>query len=68
VNISVVFGMVVMPLTYYPIMRVAMDGGVMKRHVNSRMDTAVGILFLILITMAALAAIPLMILTDSGQP
>jgi len=40
----------------------------MKRHVNSRTDTAVGILFLILITMAALAAIPLMILTDSGQP
>jgi manganese transport protein len=68
VNISVVFGMVVMPLTYYPIMRVAMDKGVMKRHVNSRMDTAFGILFLILITLAAAAAIPLMILTDSGQP
>jgi Mn2+/Fe2+ NRAMP family transporter len=68
VNISVVFGMVVMPLTYYPIMRVAMDRGVMKRHVNSRTDTAVGLLFLILITFAAVAAIPLMILTDSGQP
>jgi Mn2+/Fe2+ NRAMP family transporter len=60
--------MVVMPLTYYPIMRVAMDRSIMKRHVNSRMDTAVGILFLILITLAAVAAIPLMILTDSGQP
>jgi Mn2+/Fe2+ NRAMP family transporter len=68
VNISVVFGMVVMPLTYYPIMRVAMDKGVLKRHVNSRTDTAVGLLFLILITLAALAAIPLMILTNSGQP
>jgi len=68
VNISVVFGMVVMPLTYYPIMRVAMDRGIMKRHVNSRTDTAIAILFLILITLAAVAAIPLMILTDSGQP
>ena len=68
VNISVVFGMVVMPLTYYPIMRAAMDKGIMGRHVNSRADTAVGILFLILITLAALAAIPLMILTNSGQP
>jgi manganese transport protein len=68
INISVVFGMVVMPLTYYPIMRVAMDKGIMKRHVNSRTDTAVGIFFLFLITLAALAAIPLMILTDSGQP
>jgi manganese transport protein len=67
VNISVVFGMVVMPLTYYPVMRVAMDKGIMKHHVNSRTDSAVGIFFLILITLAALAAIPLMILTDSGQ-
>jgi Mn2+/Fe2+ NRAMP family transporter len=68
VNISVIFGMVVMPLTYYPIMRTAMDKGLMKHHVNSRADTAVGILFLVLITLAALAAIPLMIVTNSGQP
>ena len=68
VNISVVFGMVVMPLTYYPIMRVAMDRGIMKSHVNSPTDTVVGIFFLVLITLAALAAIPLMIATDSGQP
>jgi Mn2+/Fe2+ NRAMP family transporter len=68
VNISVVFGMVVMPLTYYPIMRVAMDRGIMKRHANSRWDNVIGILFLFLISAAALSAIPLMILTDSGQP
>lgn len=68
VNISVVFGMVVMPFTYYPIIRVAMDRHIMKRHVNSRTNTALGVLFLVLITVAALAAIPLMILTDSGQP
>jgi manganese transport protein len=68
VNISVVFGMVVMPLTYYPIMRVAMDESIMKRHVNSPTDTVVGFFFLTLITIAAVAAIPLMILTDSGRP
>jgi len=45
VNISVVFGMAVMPLTYYPIMRVAMDKAIMKRHVNSRTDTALGVFF-----------------------
>jgi Mn2+/Fe2+ NRAMP family transporter len=60
--------MVVMSLTYYPIMRAAMDRGIMKENVNSRTDTAVGILFLILITAAAVTAISLMILTDSGQP
>ncbi len=68
INISVVFGMVVMPLTYYPIMRAAMDNRIMKRHVNSRADTAIGIIFLVLIVSAAVAAIPLMILTNSGQP
>ncbi len=68
VNISVLFGMVVMPLTYYPLMRAAMDKKIMGRHVNSRADDVLGILFLLLITLAALAAIPLMIVTNSGQP
>jgi Mn2+/Fe2+ NRAMP family transporter len=57
-----------MPLTYYPILQVAADKNVMGKHVNSRSDTIVGIVFLLLITAAAIAAIPLMILTHSGQP
>ena len=68
VNISIIFGMVIMPFTYYPILRVAADKKVMGKHVNSKFDTAVGIAFLILITAAAITAIPLMILTRSGQP
>jgi Mn2+/Fe2+ NRAMP family transporter len=68
VNVSVVFSMVVMPLTYYPVLRVAMDRGVMGEHVNSRVDTVFGAVFLVLIVAAAIAAIPLMIATDSGQP
>jgi manganese transport protein len=68
VDYSIVFGMVVMPLTYYPILRVAADKNVMGKHVNSKFDTIIGIVFLALITAAAFAAIPLMILTHSGQP
>jgi manganese transport protein len=68
VNVSVIFGMVIMPLTYYPILRVAADKNIMGDHVNSRMDTIVGAIFLILIAVAAAAAIPLMILTHSGKP
>jgi Mn2+/Fe2+ NRAMP family transporter len=68
VNISVVFGMVVMPFTYFPILRAAMDRGIMGRHVNTRADSVVGVLFLALITVAALAAVPLMLMTDSGRP
>ena len=68
VDYSIVFGMVIMPLTYYPILRVAADKNVMGKHVNSKFDTIIGIVFLALITAAAIAAIPLMILTHSGQP
>lgn len=68
VNYSIVFGMVIMPLTYYPILRVAADKNVMGKHVNSTFDTIIGIMFLALITAAAIAAIPLMVLTHSGQP
>jgi len=68
VNISVIFGMVVMPFTYYPILRVAADKNIMGKHVNGLADTIVGIIFLGLITIAASAAIPLMILTQSGEP
>jgi manganese transport protein len=68
VNISIVFGMVVMPLTYYPILRVAADRKVMGKHVNSTFDSISGIAVLVLITIAALAAIPLMIVTHSGRP
>lgn len=68
VNISIVFGMVVMPLTYYPILKVAADKNIMGRHVNSKMDTIVGTFFLVLIGLAAVIAIPLMIATHSGRP
>ncbi len=68
VNISVIFGMVLMPLTYYPILRTAMDAGVMGRHVNRKIDTVMGGAVLVLIVAAAAAAIPLMIVTRSGTP
>jgi Mn2+/Fe2+ NRAMP family transporter len=68
VNISIVFGMVIMPFTYYPILRVASDRNIMGKHVNSRADTVTGIAFLLLITLAAAAAIPLMLVTHFGKP
>jgi Mn2+/Fe2+ NRAMP family transporter len=68
VNVSIVFGMVIMPLTYYPILRVAADKHIMGKHVNSRSLTITGVVFLIAITVAAIAAIPLMIVTHGGRP
>jgi manganese transport protein len=68
VNISIVFGMVVMPFTYYPILRTASDKNVMGKHVNRKFDDIIGGIVLVLVTIAALAAIPLMVLTHSGKP
>ena len=68
VNFSIVFGMVVMPFTYYPILRVAADKNVMGKHVNTTTDTVLGTVVLVLIIIAALAAFPLMILTHAGRP
>jgi manganese transport protein len=68
VNISIIFGMVVMPLTYYPILRAASDKDLMGKHVNSRFDSVIGAVFLVLIAIAAIAAIPVMVLTHGGKP
>jgi Mn2+/Fe2+ NRAMP family transporter len=68
VNTSIVFGMVVMPLTYYPILRIAADPNVMGKHVNNKVVSVLGAIFLVLISVSAVAAIPLMLLTRGGQP
>ncbi len=68
VDISIVFGMAIMPFTYYPILRVASDKNIMGKHVNSKFDVILGVVFLVLIIAAAVVAIPLMIATHSGRP
>jgi manganese transport protein len=67
VEYSVVFAVVVLPFTYYPILRLADDKRVMGKHVNSPVVRVLGWLYLALISLAALAAIPLMIATHMGQ-
>ena len=68
VNFSIVFGMVIMPLTYYPILTAAGDRELMGEHVTGKWQQVLGWGFFGVIVIAALAAFPLMILTDSGQP
>jgi Mn2+/Fe2+ NRAMP family transporter len=68
VNFSIVFGMLIMPLTYYPILKAAGDRELMGAHVTKRPLQALGWIFFGIIVIAAIAAFPLMILTHSGQP
>lgn len=67
VEYSVIFAVVVLPFTYYPILRVADDGKLMGKHVNPRIIHWLGYGFLALITAAAAGAVPLMILTHMGE-
>jgi Mn2+/Fe2+ NRAMP family transporter len=64
---SVVFSAVALPLTYFPILVVANDRDYMGDHVNGRLVNGLGQVYLVLVTLAAVAAIPLMILTKAGQ-
>jgi Mn2+/Fe2+ NRAMP family transporter len=68
VDFSIVFGMVIMPFTYYPILTTASDRTVMGKHANRKMYNVVGWIFLVLITLASIAAIPLMVVTHGGKP
>jgi len=64
---SVVFSAVALPLTYFPILVVANDPDYMGNRVNGRLANALGTVYLVLILIVALAAIPLMIATKAGM-
>jgi Mn2+/Fe2+ NRAMP family transporter len=63
---SLVFSAVALPLTYLPILLVANDRDYLGDHVNSRLTNVLGVTYLVIILVAAIAAVPLMILTGMG--
>jgi Mn2+/Fe2+ NRAMP family transporter len=67
VEYAIVFSIVVLPLTYLPLMLLARDKKYMGQYVNGRLASGLGWLFFAVITVAALAAIPLYLLTSGGQ-
>jgi Mn2+/Fe2+ NRAMP family transporter len=64
---SVVFSAIALPLTYLPILIVANDPQYMGESVNGRVLNLVALVYLVIIVMAAVAAIPLMIVTGAGR-
>ncbi|MFT4212948.1 MAG: divalent metal cation transporter [Microbacterium sp.] len=66
-ELSVVFSAVALPLTYLPILVVANDPDYMGDAVNGRVRNALGVVFLVVILVAALAAIPLLIVSGMGS-
>ncbi len=66
-ELSVVFSAVALPLTYFPILVVANDPDYMGDRVNGRVRNALGVVFLAIILIAAVAAIPLLIASGMGS-
>jgi Mn2+/Fe2+ NRAMP family transporter len=67
VEYSVIFAVVVLPLTYFPILQLAGDKGRMGKHVNSRLIHSLGWIYFGLICVVAVAAVPLLVVTGMGQ-
>jgi Mn2+/Fe2+ NRAMP family transporter len=65
-ELSVVFSAVALPLTYFPILVVSNDPDYMGEHTNGRILNALGSVYLVLVTVAAVTAIPLMVVTRMG--
>jgi manganese transport protein len=63
---SVVFSVVVLPLTYFPVLLVARDRAFMGDHANGRVSGFFGLLYLGVIVVVALAAVPLLVATNAG--
>jgi manganese transport protein len=64
---SVVFSAIALPLTYLPILIVANDRQYMGRLVNGKVFNFLGLVFLAIILIASIAAIPLMIISGAGS-
>jgi manganese transport protein len=67
VETSIIGGLLVLPITYFVVLRVAADRSVMGSHANNRLQNGLGWAFFVLVTLAAAAAVPLMILTHGGK-
>ncbi|MFF1820718.1 NRAMP family divalent metal transporter [Kribbella sp. NPDC058245] len=64
---SVVFAAMALPLTYLPILIIANDPDYMRDQVNGKVRNFLGLIYLALLLVASIAAIPLMIITKAGR-
>jgi manganese transport protein len=64
---AVIFSVVALPLTYVPILLVANDRAYMGQYSNGRLANVLGLVYLVVIAVISVTAIPLMILTNAGQ-
>jgi Mn2+/Fe2+ NRAMP family transporter len=64
---AVIFSVVALPLTYLPVLLVARDRTFMGEHTNGVLGNVLGWLYFGIILVVAVAAIPLMLITQQGS-
>jgi Mn2+/Fe2+ NRAMP family transporter len=64
--ISMIFAVTALPFTFLPMMLVANDDTYMGEHRNGALANTIGWLFLTVLTVAGIAAIPLLVITGAG--
>jgi Mn2+/Fe2+ NRAMP family transporter len=66
-ELSVIFSVVALPLTYVPILLVANDRAYMGPYANGVVGNVFGVFYLVVVLAIAIAAIPLLVLSNMGQ-
>jgi len=64
---AIVFSIIVLPLTYLPLLLIGRDRKYMSEHVNGRLSNVLGWGFYAVLCVAAIAALPLYFMTSGGQ-
>jgi Mn2+/Fe2+ NRAMP family transporter len=67
VEYSIIFAVVILPLTYLPLLMAAGDKNLMGPFANGWLAKTLGWFYLLLICLAALAAIPLLVISHGGK-
>jgi Mn2+/Fe2+ NRAMP family transporter len=64
---AVIFSVVALPLTYLPVLLIARDPAYMGEHVNGIFGNLLGWVYFAIILVVAVAAVPLMLITQGGS-
>ena len=67
VEFAILFSILVLPLTYLPLLLLAGDKSYMREYANGPLAKTLGWFYFAIITVAAVAALPLYFLTSGGQ-
>jgi Mn2+/Fe2+ NRAMP family transporter len=67
VELAILFSILVLPMTYLPLLLLSGNRKIMGKHANGRISMGLGWLYFAVIVLAAIAALPLYFLTSGGN-